>query len=1386
MVPDSIETLRERLSPERRALLEERMRGDEVVSQIPQRLDDRPPPASHGQERLWFLHQVNPGLAAYNMPLAARLLGPLDERALSWSLQRIVERHEALRTTFAFVGGRLHQVVASECEVALAVVPISDPARAREFLQEEAGRPFDLARGPLLRAVLVRQAAEEHLLLVTVHHAVFDAWSIGVFFRELATLYSSGGALELPEVPIQYGDYSTWRRSAPEAGLSYWKTDLKDAPTLLPLPTDRRRPLEQSFRGARQGVSLSRDLSRQVRAVARETGATPFVVLLAAFQALLHRISGAEDVVIGCPVAGRDYPELAKSIGFFVNTIALRIDASGDPSFRELLRRTCAKALQGFEHQDVPFERIVEEVRPERSPGHAPLFQVMFALQNVPLPPLRLPSLIVEPMAVDPRTSMFDLFLSLEDRGTAFEGYFEYSTDLFDSATVERLAGHFSQLLDGALSDLERPLSRLPLLTPREVAQLAAWNDTSTPLPTDRCLHELFQEQALRTPRALAATFRDRALTYAELDERATRVARGLRAAGLGTDVRVGLFVDRSLEMLVGLLAILKAGGAYVPLDPAYPRDRLASIMLDADLDALLIQTHLRGRVPLPIPRIVDIESADGPPFEHRTIDSADLAYLLYTSGSTGTPQGVPVTHRAVVNCLLGVQRQVHLTPEDVLLAVTTLSFDIATLELLLPLLVGARVKICPRDEVTDPPQLAAALEEATVMQATPTLWRLLVAAGWGGKCSLKALSGGEALSRDLADQLLGRCRALWNLYGPTETTIWSSIHRVEPHENPVPIGQPLANQTLHVLDRHAQPVPVGIRGELWIGGTGVAAGYWRKTSDKFREGLYRTADQARRRSDGSVEFLGRIDQQLKIRGYRIEPGEIESTIRSHPQIRDCVVVARDQRLAAFVLLAPNPVSVDRWKEVWDETYRSSVPSVDPALDTAGWIDSGTGLPVPEEEMREWADRAAERILSWNPQRLLEIGCGTGMLLQRIAPQCRRYVGTDLSRVAVDSLRRRARWEHVALENRSADDFSGIEPGSFDTVVLNSVVQYFPHLDYFFSVLEKAAEAVGPLGRVFLGDLRNARLREAFHTWVQLQRAPASMSLGQLRRRIRGRLSRDQELLIDPSLFPVLPRRIPSLRLARTWLKRGRAHNEITRFRYDVLLQVGENPHRSTVGTIPHAHRNLRLAPVLRALELVEGSSGPQTVGEVLDRIAAAPRSGVDPEDFGEEARCSDAGDDFFEVGPPQDLIPGPVRSWATYANVPVQALPPLREFLRERLPGHMIPSLFVAMDALPRTANGKVDRNALPEIEGGRPELKNSFVGPQTARERVLGKIWEQVLGISPIGIHDNFFDLGGASVLTMQVVAEAEAAGLPLRPEMLFRHPTIAELAQELEHHD
>lgn len=902
---------------------------------------------SFAQERLWFLDQLTPGSHVYNIPAALRLRGALDVPALHHSLQAIVQRHAALRTTFTIVNGQPIQHITPDLDLALPVVDLAAAAvpdlavHIQQLARAEAQVSFDLQRGPLIRASLLRLNALEHVLLITWHHIIADGWSLARFVHELQTIYNAsitGQPVTLPTLPIQYIDYAGWQRQrlsgdTREEQLAYWRQELAGAPALLTLPTDRARPAVQTFTGATVPFMLPAELTQQLHMLSRQASTTLFMTLLATWQVLLARYSGQAEVVVGTPIAGRTRSEVEDLIGFFVNTLALRVDLGGKPTFREVLAQVRQTTLGAYAHQEVPFELVVEAVQPTRDLSYNPLFQVMFVFQSAALPTLDLVGIEAEILEIERDISVFDMALTMEETAQGLTGALEYNTDLFDRATISRLLTHFQTLLATFVQNPDQPVNTVPLLTPAELEQtLVTWNTTQRTYPRTGCIHTLIEEQAARTPDHIALTYEDTHLTYAELNMRANQVAHYLQMQGIHPDMMVGICMERSLELVIGLLGILKVGAAYVPLDPEYPGDRIAYMMQDAQVSVLLLQERLVGRVPAYCGRCIALDTAwaeianmptDAPT---STVALDNLAYVIYTSGSTGKPKGVMNSHRGLCNRLLWMQEQYMLTEADRVLQKTPFSFDVSVWEFFWPLLIGARLVLCRPSGHRDPQYLIDLIktQEISTLHFVPAMLQVFLQAPGVEQCTSlrRVICSGEALSVDLQQRFFAQLGAeLHNLYGPTEAAIDVTFWECQRGHSAttVPIGRPIANIQLYVLDAHMQPVPAGVPGELYLAGIGLARGYVRRpglTAEKFVPNpfrqevgarMYKTGDLVRYTAGGVVEYLGRIDHQIKIRGFRVELEEIESVLRQHESIREAIVVMREdapgeKRLVSYIV----------------------------------------------------------------------------------------------------------------------------------------------------------------------------------------------------------------------------------------------------------------------------------------------------------------------------------------------------------------------------------------------------------------------------------------------------------------------------------------------------
>ena len=1439
-----------------------------------------PLPVSFAQERLWLLNAMEPDSSHYNMPVALRLHGPVEHAALQSSLAAIVARHESLRTSFVAVAGRPQQVIAPELAVDLPLIDLSaldaeeQEAEVRRLTDAQADAPFDLAASPLWRIALVRLSATEHVVLWTMHHIIADGWSMGVLLSELTALYDgiqSGQTTPLPNLALQYADFAVWQRAflasdACAEQLAYWKHALADLPELN-LPTDRPRPALQTFAGGQESLRLSGELAASLRRLAGEENGTLFAALLAAFQVLLYRYTGQHDIAVGTGIANRNRAELEPLVGFFVNALVMRTDLSGSPSFRELLGRVRDVCHAAYDRQDVPFDQVVEALQPDRQANYNPLCRVFLIYQNFPLP-LDRPEFDLRDLRVGTGTAKFDLTLFVRDERDGLLVTAEYSADLFDRATITRLLGHFHELLTAAAADGNVGIGDLRLLTADEERQiLGPFCHEGAAFPIAPCAHEVIEQVVAALPDAVAVSLGEQTLTYDALNCRANQLARWLRRAGVGPDVIVALCFRRSLEMIVTELAVMKAGGAYLPLDPDYPAARLHYMLEHSQTTLLLTEPGLRealppfaGRTVCPgeLPELASLPDDNLVP----CAGPDHLAYVIYTSGSTGRPKGVAICHTGLSHLIHGQRRLLHVHSGDRVLQFSSPGFDAAVWEVYLALCAGARLCLAAREELMPGHDLLNTLQrnEITVATLTPTAWNALPTTALP---HLRlAIAAGEACPGDVVARWAPGRRFV-NGYGPTETTVCTSLGDCAATDARPSIGRPLPNFRVYVFDARLRPQPVGVPGELYVGGPGLARGYLHSpalTAERFiadpfgpaGSRLYRTGDRVRWLADGRLDFLGRSDQQVKIRGFRIEPDEIETVLAEHPAVQQAAVRVvtdgrGDPRLVGYFVPRPQHgddnsqaaawrnEQIDQWRTLYETTYRQAAGD-DPTFNIVGWQSSYTGAPIPAAEMREWRDETVARILALRPRRVLEIGCGSGLLLFPIAPHVDKYCGVDISAAALQSIEGHlaARDDlrgRVALRRQPASDFSGFAPESFDIVVLNSVAQYFPDVHYLLDVLRNAVRVVRPGGAVYVGDVRSYPLLEAFCASVEFHKAPATLTAAEFRQRVRDRVAREEELTVDPQLFRVLRRELPQLGHVQILPKQSSAQNELTKFRYEAILHIGQRraepvawqswPPATDLSALVHGFLrsrpgeamglrgvpNARLAEELAILAWHRDADPHETIAQLHRslRAEAPPHAALAMvRDVARELGCAVAvacpADErqgvldvcFSANGIPPDIWnqPSPDAApvaWERFANNPLRQkaasslIGTLREHLRNRLPEFMVPSVLMALDAMPLTAHGKLDQRALPLPDGLRPDLAREYVAPRTPTERLVAEVFSATLLVDRVGICDNFFELGGHSMLAVQVIAEVERRiGRRLPLAALFQGPTVEHLAR------
>lgn len=1459
------------LSPAKRAALERmllaRRDAQAAADAIPQADPNDAAALSFAEQRLWVLDKLEPNHPFYNMPLAARLTGPLDREALAASLGELCRRHETLRYAYSTEGGRPRRVLHERVEVAPEYVDLTaggapTEALLKSCLREEARRPFDLGRPPLLRCVVFELGADERVVLLVMHHIVSDGWSMWVMLNELTLGYEAarrGHGSPMAPPAVQYSDYAAWQRrrmsgERREELVDYWRRQLADAPPMLELPTDRPRPAVQDFDGAVREFRVPPRVGELLRQRADEHQATPFMVLMAAYQAWLARHARQRDLLVGTVVANRGRAQLESLIGFFVNTLAIRGNLTDEPTFAELIDRVRAASLDAYAHQELPFDQLIEAVAPERDQSHAALFQTALVVQNPPRDFARGRGVTIEPMLVDNGTAKYDLTFFFWEDNDGWTGQVEYRTSLFDEGTIDRFWRSYVTLLEDGLDRPDQPFTRLAILGTDQQRQLAAWNKTDREFPPPHVVHELFERRATERAEHVAIREDGESVTYSELAKRVTRCAAALQGQGLAPRDPVVVALPRSCDQIIALLAVMKCGGVYVPVDPDQS-GRLGFITGETGARIVVSAGDAAPADGARLLTVPDLLSAgEARAFRETHVAPDSLAYVIYTSGSTGQPKGVQVEHRSFVNFVHAQVATLGLTQDERVVHAMSPAFDGAISEVFLALGVGSTLVIVDRATTLDPQALTDVLRREHVTEAKfpPAL---LAALDPTQLPELRTVSSvADTLLSQVAESWLPG-RRMFNGYGPTEATVGVAMHELRPPAGgPPPIGRPMPNMRAYVLDELQQQVPIGVAGEIYIGGAGVTRGYVNRPEetaarfvpDPFAPAgeaaprMYRTGDLGRWRADGELEFLGRADDQVQLRGYRVEPGEVAAALERLPQVKQAVVTVREdergeRRLVAYVVPAAGKDDssyeqghVDAWRTLMDGAHVAGGALRDVEFDTTGWVSTYTGQPIPKAEMRAWAESAAERILALEPRDVLEIGCGTGLILLQVAPHCQSYVGTDFLGRSLTQLqhvldKRGDLAERVELFEQAADRVGALEGRRFDAIVLNSVVQYFPSLDYLVRVLRTASGLLAPGGRIFLGDLRNLALHEALAASVEVARADVRLSRRELLGRVEARLRREEELLLHPEVLDALPSALPRLSRVTVHLKPGDADNELTRFRYDAVLHFddpreGEPPELTLDAShcalaMDEVRRRLlarprvveirnvpnpRVADAVASLRLLDDEGAFTDVESLRTELARERGRGLPPDEWamlaaelGYEAEVRwGGGAGVYDVRLTRDgarfaSVPKKLDR-RRHANQPLEQkivarlAPELRGGLAKTLPQYMLPTAYVVLDELPKTPNGKVDRDALPPPPSGRPAWATGYVAPRDDEERLVADVWEQLLGVSPVGVEDDFFELGGHSMLAVQVMAEIESrTGRAVPLAVLFQEPTVGNVA-------
>jgi amino acid adenylation domain-containing protein len=1441
-------------------------------------------PLSFSQERLWFIDRLG-GSAQYHMPAVLRLKGKLNREALVYALQSVVNRHEVARTVFNEEEGRVYQTINSVDGWKLSIVDGSaykeNSDGLKQYVQQLINQPFDLSKDYMLRANLVAIDANEHLLVVTMHHIASDGWSKALLVKDVLDFYKAyekGRQSTMAPLPLQYADFASWQRNylsgdTLDRKLGYWKDKLEGAATLQ-LPTDFARPAIQSTRGASVSFAVDKALALQLQELSRQQGATLFMTLLTVYKILLYRYSAQEDICVGSPIAGRKQQELEGLIGFFANTIVFRSEIKPAASFIELLKQVRRTTIEAQDNQEVPFEKVVDAVVKERSLSRNPLVQVMFSLQNTPeIPELHLGNLQFSREGHEHTTSTFDIIFFINETPNGFSLLVEYSTDIYSEPTIRQMAGHYKELLSAIVRSPLQSIGLLPMLTGNETQQLLIdFNQTQLQIPADQTVIGLFESVAEKTPGAIALLGENETLTYGELNRRANQLAHYLADKGVKEETLVPVCMNRSVDLIVSILGILKCGGAYVPIDPGYPQERISYMLQDTGASIMLSSNEIIAK--LSAGETLEAIAMDGDralvnsqPVHNLNIGvkPQQLANVIYTSGSTGKPKGVLIEYKGLLNLVVWHNLRYKVDAFSRATTMAGVGFDAFGWEVWPYLAAGASLLIIDDETRLSPFKLLTQFNTHQVTHSfmATALVQDFVNISRSKTGSLKCLlTGGDKLS---SIDIEGIGYTLVNNYGPTENTVVTTSYELKTTDNEItpPIGSPVSNTSIYILNNEDGLVPVGVAGEICISGDSLARGYLNRedlTEEKFVSNpfsktagtkMYRTGDIGRWLRDGNIEYLGRKDDQVKIRGYRIELGEIESVLQQTGLVSQAVVLAKQQRDGNKTLLGymvPDwgvvkaeelelyRVQIAGWKELYENEYSQTegVEDIDVEFNIIGWNDSFTKEPIPAEHMKQWVDDIVSVILSKQPERVLEIGSGTGLIYYQLAGKLKKYIGTDFSRSSMNQIAERISkgsrdYGETELVVTAAHEINIPEDEMVDTIILNSIVQYFPGEDYMNSVIEKAIAVLKGRGRIIVGDVRDNRLLSAFKGRLYLQRMQPSGSAKEFNWAVSQEVMNEEELCFSPEYFYRLQLLYPLITHIDIQWKNTECINELSLYRYTVIIYVGiEQPvvdpqwqnwdDKTTRNNIDQQLQEQQPLVAIRDVPNPRLWKERQLARALNDKrvlTAADISNAIENEDVANKvvwqlmdtAKLNGYGyrllldEDplkvnlLFERQQSGHFITTVYGDWerrvaAFNTNIPLftdimlSMQKDILSLLQQRLPEYMVPAGLIALPAMPLTNNGKVDRSFLSRQEDKAMVSQLNYKPPRTKLETTLASIWQSLLHLDKVGIEDNFFELGGHSLLLMRLIsAVRRELGVELSIKDLFIHTTISELASHLE---
>ncbi len=1436
-------------------------------------------PATEPQAEIWASCLIGGEEAnrSYNESVSLILQGELNYPSIEKSLHDLFKRHDALRSGFSADGKQL--CIFSEAKLQYNFQDISDTTdhdRQKDlidqFLVEDAKTSFDLLTGPLFRVKLFKLAEDKHHLTLSSHHIICDGWSISIIMQDLGKLYSASLKSEtapLPAAPA-FADYAVKQRAFQQSAEyksieSFWlKQFMGDVPE-LDIPTDFPRPEFRTYKSHRDDFELKPDLINAVKKMGAKAGCSFVSSMLVAFEVFLHRISGQSDIILGVPSAGQSEEGYNGLVGHCVNMLPLKSHHNGDFTFMEFLKVRKPAIFDAYENQQYTFGSLLKKLNISRDSSRVPLIPIVFNIDIGLNEGVKFEGIKHELIINKREYENFEIFLNASGSGDSLILEWSYNTQLFSAETIRGMMEDFTRLLQQVTQNPEIKIRDIDTSGSKNAFE---WNNTDVKYPKESSLHELINQKVSEYPHKNAVKFRNKNINYQELNERSNRLAHFLIKQGIQKGERIALALDRSEELIISLIAIMKSGAAYVPLDPAYPKKQIEYMLEDSSAKILLTSRAYQNKFSSESQELIleDLEneleecSQEDP---NVAVNGSDLAYVIYTSGSSGKPKGTQIEHHSLVNFLLSMQKVPGISPEDRLLAVTTISFDIAGLELYLPLISGAELVVADSESVKDGRLLLDLIrnEKISIMQATPSSWRMILDAGWNEAINIKVLCGGEALSRDLAGSLKEKCSSLWNMYGPTETTIWSTLKQIINFDQEISIGRPIANTQVYLLDQYLKPVRKGGSGEIYIAGDGLARAYLNNPeltaaafvkdpfTDQSDKKMYRTGDLGRYTAEGDIQCLGRIDNQVKIRGHRIELGAIEESLLMQKSIKEAVVIARedhpgDKRLVAYIVPehAEGTNKAPSWQERWEDLYKRGIQSESELSIGEQQLDIAVAQEISgrtdiREEVEEWLKQSVDRIKAINAKTVMELGCGAGQLVFELAPYAEKFIATDYAETAIDKLKEKLsaepeKYKNVVAITAPADDFSFVNNGSLDLVIINGVVQYFPDASYLVKVIKEASRAIKNGGCIYIGDMQGKSTLPMYHAYDQLNRTDENLKISDFKKICDRRVKLEDELVADPGFFYKLNELIPEISGVNVQLREGKHINETTKYHYDIWLYINAGPTSIKADNriqwkaenneewvknelkkypekVVHLHKvfNTRTMEDYALQQILSSINDDASVKEVKT-LLTSNQQGLNPHPFWELGSelgfeshvrwtCDGSVGCFEVIFVPieqQNMLPeageilnSNLDSAFDYARDPysgdltanTEQLIEWKEGLKELLPAQMIPAEFVLLKKLPLLPNGKTNRKALPKPEE-KTQVNQEKAMPRTATEKLVARVWAETLGLDSVGLHDDFFELGGHSLIAVQVMIRMEKeTGLRLPLTSLFKFTTLEEFA-------